>query len=171
MLQDLYCVRSDLGNLLKALGRLDEAKVCFTGETRCLIDDGFREQCATVWMVPWVCSYVIGPTGWRVSCRGGSQRLKSFLEMLSYQYKLFCGWKNVSRSYFKRDVTPVLMHWSYVSLAITHLFHECLSCTVVTAMMMWQYFCDESGRKTLEQAARPYQIWELSRRVTEWLSP
>ena len=26
-LQDLYCVRSDLGNLLKALGRLDEAKV------------------------------------------------------------------------------------------------------------------------------------------------
>ena len=26
--QDLYCVRSDLGNLLKALGRLDEAKVC-----------------------------------------------------------------------------------------------------------------------------------------------
>lgn len=27
-LQDLYCVRSDLGNLLKALGRLDEAKVC-----------------------------------------------------------------------------------------------------------------------------------------------
>ena len=27
MFQDLYCVRSDLGNLLKALGRLDEAKV------------------------------------------------------------------------------------------------------------------------------------------------
>lgn len=27
--QDLYCVRSDLGNLLKALGRLEEAKVCF----------------------------------------------------------------------------------------------------------------------------------------------
>lgn len=27
-LQELYCVRSDLGNLLKALGRLDEAKVC-----------------------------------------------------------------------------------------------------------------------------------------------
>ena len=26
-MQDLYCVRSDLGNLLKALGRLDEAKV------------------------------------------------------------------------------------------------------------------------------------------------
>lgn len=26
-LQDLYCVRSDLGNLLKALSRLDEAKV------------------------------------------------------------------------------------------------------------------------------------------------
>lgn len=25
--KDLYCVRSDLGNLLKALGRLDEAKV------------------------------------------------------------------------------------------------------------------------------------------------
>lgn len=25
--QDLYCVRSDLGNLLKALARLDEAKV------------------------------------------------------------------------------------------------------------------------------------------------
>lgn len=25
--QDLYCVRSDLGNLLKALSRLDEAKV------------------------------------------------------------------------------------------------------------------------------------------------
>lgn len=25
--QELYCVRSDLGNLLKALGRLDEAKV------------------------------------------------------------------------------------------------------------------------------------------------
>lgn len=24
---DLYCVRSDLGNLLKALGRLEEAKV------------------------------------------------------------------------------------------------------------------------------------------------
>lgn len=24
---DLYCVRSDLGNLLKAIGRLDEAKV------------------------------------------------------------------------------------------------------------------------------------------------
>lgn len=29
MLQDLYCVRSDLGNLLKALARLDEAKVGF----------------------------------------------------------------------------------------------------------------------------------------------
>ena len=29
--QDLYCVRSDLGNLLKALGRLDEAKVWSTG--------------------------------------------------------------------------------------------------------------------------------------------
>lgn len=27
--QDLYCVRSDLGNLLKALNRLDEAKVHF----------------------------------------------------------------------------------------------------------------------------------------------
>jgi len=27
IVQDLYCVRSDLGNLLKALGRLDEAKV------------------------------------------------------------------------------------------------------------------------------------------------
>lgn len=27
--QDLYCVRSDLGNLLKALGRLEEAKVRF----------------------------------------------------------------------------------------------------------------------------------------------
>lgn len=27
--QDLYCVRSDLGNLLKALGRLEEAKVLF----------------------------------------------------------------------------------------------------------------------------------------------
>jgi hypothetical protein len=26
-LQDLFCVRSDLGNLLKALGRLEEAKV------------------------------------------------------------------------------------------------------------------------------------------------
>jgi len=26
---DLYCVRSDLGNLLKALGRLDEAKACY----------------------------------------------------------------------------------------------------------------------------------------------
>ncbi len=30
LLQDLYCVRSDLGNLLKALGRLEEAKVCLT---------------------------------------------------------------------------------------------------------------------------------------------
>lgn len=29
LFQDLYCVRSDLGNLLKALARLDEAKVCF----------------------------------------------------------------------------------------------------------------------------------------------
>lgn len=28
--QDLYCVRSDLGNLLKALGRLEEAKVCYS---------------------------------------------------------------------------------------------------------------------------------------------
>uniref|UniRef100_A0A8D0CHR6 UDP-N-acetylglucosamine--peptide N-acetylglucosaminyltransferase 110 kDa subunit n=1 Tax=Scleropages formosus TaxID=113540 RepID=A0A8D0CHR6_SCLFO len=28
-LQDLYCVRSDLGNLLKALGRLEEAKACY----------------------------------------------------------------------------------------------------------------------------------------------
>uniref|UniRef100_A0A8C4MRT1 UDP-N-acetylglucosamine--peptide N-acetylglucosaminyltransferase 110 kDa subunit n=1 Tax=Equus asinus asinus TaxID=83772 RepID=A0A8C4MRT1_EQUAS len=27
--QDLYCVRSDLGNLLKALGRLEEAKACY----------------------------------------------------------------------------------------------------------------------------------------------
>ena len=27
ILKDLYCVRSDLGNLLKALGRLEEAKV------------------------------------------------------------------------------------------------------------------------------------------------
>lgn len=27
--KDLYCVRSDLGNLLKALGRLEEAKVSF----------------------------------------------------------------------------------------------------------------------------------------------
>ena len=27
LFQELYCVRSDLGNLLKALGRLDEAKV------------------------------------------------------------------------------------------------------------------------------------------------
>jgi protein O-GlcNAc transferase len=27
--KDLYCVRSDLGNLLKALGRLDEAKVSY----------------------------------------------------------------------------------------------------------------------------------------------
>ena len=27
--QELYCVRSDLGNLLKALGRLEEAKVCY----------------------------------------------------------------------------------------------------------------------------------------------
>lgn len=26
---DLYCVRNDLGNLLKALGRLDEAKACY----------------------------------------------------------------------------------------------------------------------------------------------
>ena len=32
LLQDLYCVRSDLGNLLKALGRLDEAKVTWDGE-------------------------------------------------------------------------------------------------------------------------------------------
>lgn len=31
--QDLYCVRSDLGNLLKALGRLEEAKVCHNGVT------------------------------------------------------------------------------------------------------------------------------------------
>ena len=31
MFQDLYCVRSDLGNLLKALGRLDEAKVWLQG--------------------------------------------------------------------------------------------------------------------------------------------
>lgn len=31
--QDLYCVRSDLGNLLKALGRLEEAKVCSRGLT------------------------------------------------------------------------------------------------------------------------------------------
>lgn len=31
LFQELYCVRSDLGNLLKALGRLDEAKVsCWT---------------------------------------------------------------------------------------------------------------------------------------------
>lgn len=29
--QDLYCVRSDLGNLLKALGRLEEAKVRYIG--------------------------------------------------------------------------------------------------------------------------------------------
>lgn len=29
LFQDLYCVRSDLGNLLKALARLDEAKVRF----------------------------------------------------------------------------------------------------------------------------------------------
>ncbi|XP_033116202.1 UDP-N-acetylglucosamine--peptide N-acetylglucosaminyltransferase 110 kDa subunit-like isoform X1 [Anneissia japonica] len=28
-MKDLYCVRSDLGNLLKALGRLDEAKACY----------------------------------------------------------------------------------------------------------------------------------------------
>ena len=28
LLQDLYGVRSDLGNLYKALGRLEEAKVC-----------------------------------------------------------------------------------------------------------------------------------------------
>ena len=33
-LQDLYCVRSDLGNLLKALGRLDEAKVMHMGAPR-----------------------------------------------------------------------------------------------------------------------------------------
>ncbi|XP_070069439.1 UDP-N-acetylglucosamine--peptide N-acetylglucosaminyltransferase 110 kDa subunit isoform X1 [Drosophila takahashii] len=26
---ELYCVRSDLGNLLKALGRLEEAKACY----------------------------------------------------------------------------------------------------------------------------------------------
>ena len=31
--QDLYCVRSDLGNLLKALGRLEEAKVCIIRST------------------------------------------------------------------------------------------------------------------------------------------
>ena len=34
--QDLYCVRSDLGNLLKALGRLEEAKV-YPPLTQCLI--------------------------------------------------------------------------------------------------------------------------------------
>ena len=27
LMQNLYCVRSDLGNLLKAMGRLEEAKV------------------------------------------------------------------------------------------------------------------------------------------------
>lgn len=32
--QDLYCVRSDLGNLLKALGRLDEAKVWTSKDIR-----------------------------------------------------------------------------------------------------------------------------------------
>jgi hypothetical protein len=32
--QDLYCVRSDLGNLLKALGRLDEAKVGRAGQNQ-----------------------------------------------------------------------------------------------------------------------------------------
>ena len=34
--QDLYCVRSDLGNLLKALGRLDEAKVCSSNPMLCI---------------------------------------------------------------------------------------------------------------------------------------
>ena len=34
LLQDLYGVRSDLGNLYKALGRLEEAKVCMHMWTR-----------------------------------------------------------------------------------------------------------------------------------------
>ncbi|XP_055607653.1 UDP-N-acetylglucosamine--peptide N-acetylglucosaminyltransferase 110 kDa subunit-like isoform X4 [Uranotaenia lowii] len=34
---DLYCVRSDLGNLLKALGRLDEAKCIFLSQRTNLI--------------------------------------------------------------------------------------------------------------------------------------
>jgi len=40
---DLYCVRSDLGNLLKALGRLDEAKIYSMGITStstCLASPG-----------------------------------------------------------------------------------------------------------------------------------
>lgn len=30
MLQNLYCVRSDLGNLFKAMNKLEEAKACYT---------------------------------------------------------------------------------------------------------------------------------------------
>lgn len=38
LFQELYCVRSDLGNLLKALGRLDEAKVCSVAKHGGLFD-------------------------------------------------------------------------------------------------------------------------------------
>lgn len=35
--QELYCVRSDLGNLLKALGRLEEAKVGLSADKRWIV--------------------------------------------------------------------------------------------------------------------------------------
>lgn len=49
--QDLYCVRSDLGNLLKALGRLEEAKVQYLYEIGVRICfQGRRTFCCLVCM-------------------------------------------------------------------------------------------------------------------------
>lgn len=55
-LQELYCVRSDLGNLLKALGRLDEAKVGQFADNPNVRCRDVR-QCACVPVV-WLCACV-----------------------------------------------------------------------------------------------------------------
>ena len=54
-LQDLYCVRSDLGNLLKALGRLDEAKVLFNS---LFLYSHFNSHFSNVFLIYFSCRFV-----------------------------------------------------------------------------------------------------------------
>jgi len=54
---DLYCVRSDLGNLLKALGRLDEAKVRSILSNRCLAVCVFMCLSVSLYVFVLLCLY------------------------------------------------------------------------------------------------------------------
>ena len=127
--QDLYCVRSDLGNLLKALGRLDEAKVGLLHSrnkrsfTPLSLSPKIRLYVASGTIPPSLTSFLTSPrrTLLNLKCFEKKCPLSFLLSLLSSLTRLRCFVGPIVQLFFSPSLPPLFFDVSGLEVQSTQV--------------------------------------------------